>query len=390
MMQLISLFKGRGWSITFACTAADSAYSVNLEDYGIDSVKVQINDSGFDRFIQQLGPTVVMFDRFMLEEQFGWRVAELCPRAVRILDTEDLHCLRKERGEALRKGPPFKFVKLLSSDIAKREVAAIFRCDLSLVISEVEMELLQQFFKINSALLHYVPFMLDSIEESLSERLAFNQRQDFVTIGNFRHPPNRDAVQYLRHELWPLIHKKLPETKLRVYGSYSTPQIEQLHKPENGFYIKGRAENAKTVVEKARVCLAPLRFGAGLKGKLVEAMQCGTPSVTTDIGAEGLNGALDWCGFIANEPEDIAAAAVELYCNEPVWKEAQKNGFRIINRRFLKKQFGEDLLKRITTIQQRLDDHRRQNFTGSMLMHHTAASSKYMSKWIEEKHRQNR
>jgi glycosyltransferase involved in cell wall biosynthesis len=194
-----------------------------------------------------------------------------------------------------------------------------------------------------------------------------------------------DSVEFLRNEIWPEIRKQLPEAEMHVYGSYVNSRAEQMHDPENGFYIDGRADNAKEVISKAKVLLAPLRFGAGLKGKLVEAMQCGTPSVTTDIGAEGINGEFPWSGEVANNPRDFAAAAVKLYTNKSSWEKAQESGIRSINERFSKDMFGNRIIKRIKNIAGELKSHRLNNFTGQMLMHHTAASTKYMSRWIEEK-----
>ena len=97
MLQLISLFTDEGYSITFASPAQDSDFMVNLEGYGVDKISIALNCSSFDAFVKELNPTVVLFDRFMMEEQFGWRVAENCPNALRLLDTEDLHCLRLAR-----------------------------------------------------------------------------------------------------------------------------------------------------------------------------------------------------------------------------------------------------------------------------------------------------
>ena len=97
-----------------------------------------MNSSSFDEFICQLNPTIVVFDRFMIEEQFGWRVAENCPDAIRMLDAEDLHSLRNSRQLALKTNADFQLESLLENDIAKREIASILRCDISLIISSFE------------------------------------------------------------------------------------------------------------------------------------------------------------------------------------------------------------------------------------------------------------
>lgn len=389
MMQLISLFQSNGWKITFASSAAESEHMADLSAKSIDSVAVRINDSAFDEFLQKLQPTVVMFDRFMVEEQFGWRVAQYCPNALRVLDTEDLHSLRKTRQQAARKGEPFSKEDMLSEEIAMREIASIMRCDLSLIISEAEMQLLQDVFEVSPDLLHYLPFLLDPIDEAEHIGPAFQDRRHFITVGNFLHAPNRDAVHYLKKEIWPLIKDKLPDAELHIYGAYPTQDVQQLHKPSEGFLVKGRVGEVRPVVEQARVCLAPLRFGAGLKGKLVEAMQCGTPSVTTEIGAEGMPGELPWNGRIVNDPQKFTSAAVELYTSEHAWNKAMQNGAPIINQRFNIERFGAELIQEIKDKQQYLDNFRRQNFTGSMLMHHTMAASKYMSRWIEAKNKNN-
>lgn len=386
LLQLISLFQANGWKITVASAAADSDYAFDLESIGIDRKKIQINDSEFDTFIARLDPAVVLFDRFITEEQFGWRVAEQCPYTLRILDTEDLHGLRKSRYEAIKSGQPFKEEALLQSPIAMREIAAIYRSDLSLIISAFEYDLLKDFFNIDEQLLHYLPFLLSPIDQHTQQQWpAFNERSHFVMIGNFQHQPNWDAVLFLKQKVWPLIRDNLPTAEVHIYGAYPSQKVRALHQPTIGFHIKGRADDAAAVVRNARVCLAPLRFGAGLKGKLVEAMQCGTPSVTTKIGAEGINGSFDWSGLIANSPKEIATAASELYTNPTRWKKAQANGTVTINNRFDKNLFADCFIDVIDDLNSKLDEHRNQNFIGSMLRHHSMASTKYMSRWIEAK-----
>ncbi|HEU4497554.1 MAG TPA: glycosyltransferase family 4 protein, partial [Flavobacterium sp.] len=332
-------------------------------------------------------PTAVLFDRFMAEEQFGWRVAEQCPDAIRILDTEDLHCLRQARQLAARQQREFRNEDLFL-DIAKREVASILRCDLSLIISEFEIELLKAFFKIDSCLLYYLPLLTDHLAIDFDSSLpTFHERKDFVFIGNFLHEPNWDAVRYLKEIIWPLLSKRLPESRLLIYGAYPSQKVFQMHNEKERFHVLGRAGNAFETIKNAKVMLAPLRFGAGIKGKLLDAMQCGTPSVTTSIGAESMSGKLPWNGFISDEAADFAEKAALLYSDENLWRKAQQNGREIINGRYDKALFEDDFINAVVVLQNKLEIHRQHNFIGSILRHNTLNAVKYMSKWIEEKNK---
>ena len=384
MMQLITLFKKQGFAITFCSPAQDSDFMVDLADYDVDKVSVALNDPSFDTYIKELQPHVVVFDRFMIEEQFGWRVAEHCPEAIRILDTEDLHCLRLARQHAFKDKRTFEISEIVGEEVAKREIASILRSDLSLMVSEFEMQLLQSVFTIDPSLLLYLPLVVDSFDLN---SLSFDQRENFVFIGNFLHEPNWNAVQYLKESIWPIIRKQLPNAVLEIYGAYPSQKVFQLHNDKDGFLIKGRAESAKEVISKARVVLAPLRFGAGIKGKLLEAMQYGSPSVTTSIGAESMHADLDWNGSILDDPQQFADASVGLYQDEIFWKQSQQNGFTIIKQRYLKELFEEEFKTRLSLLLLNLEQHRRNNFLGQMLLHHTLQSTKYMSRWIEEKNR---
>jgi glycosyltransferase involved in cell wall biosynthesis len=387
MLQLIELFLKQGWKITFASAASDSEFMFDVTSLGVEKVAIAINDSGFDEFVKALNPTIVLFDRFMVEEQFGWRVAEQCPNALRVLDTIDLHSLRIARQKATKEQADFHLDDLYS-DTAKREIASILRCDISLLISEVEMELLQKHYKIDRSLLYYLPFLVDAIDqESIQSWLDFEERKDFIFIGNFLHEPNWNAVQYLKESIWPLIRKELSEASMQIYGAYPSQKVLQLHNPKERFLVLGRAKNAFDVVSKARVVLAPLRFGAGAKGKLIEAMQCGTPSVTTAIGAESMNGDLAWSGSIADDPEAIAKAAVVLNQDQNLWCQAQQNGVVIVNQRYERSLFENDFIAHLLSVKNNLAPHRNANFMGAILLHHTTASTKYMSRWIEAKNK---
>ena len=386
--QLIELFQDQGWEVTFASSAAKTDHMIGLESMGVETVSIKMNSSTFDDFIRDLNPSIVLFDRFVVEEQFGWRVAQNCPNAVRILDTEDLHFLRRARKKAANENRSCTKADLLSSEDAKREVASIYRSDLSLIISDFEEQLLKNTIGISSELLQHLPFFLDTVDESTKLSWpGYNERNHFMTIGNFRHAPNMDAVRFLKKDIWPLIRKQLPDSKLHIYGAYASQEAKQMHDPQDGFFIEGRAESALDVISEAKVMLAPLRFGAGLKGKLIEAMQSGTPSVTTEIGSEGIKGECEWSGIIADDLDAFTDAAVRLYNDEIVWNQAQEQGAHIINHRFAEINFGDIFIDRLRNIQSNLANHRQQNFTGQMLMHHTMASSKYMGRWIEAKNK---
>lgn len=386
MLQLIEAFQTQNWQITYVSTAAKSEFAYDISKLGISTNTIEINNPKFDDLLKKTQPTIVLFDRFMVEEQFGWRVAEIVPNALRILDTEDLHCLRKTREEAINKNKPFVKTDLLKSVIAKREIASILRSDISLIISKYEIEILKKLFKIDTELLQYIPFLLDKLkEETIKKTPTFKERADIYFVGNFLHNPNYDTVIYLKKEIWPKLSKELPKATLHIYGAYTTQKVNQLHNKKERFIINGRTEKLNKKIQNYKICLAPIRFGAGIKGKLIEAMQNGTPSITTKIGAEAMHKNYEWSGSIADNPTAIIKAAKELYTNEIIWNKAQQNGTTIINNCYNKKQYSQLLITKIINTQKEIKKHRLNNFIGALLQHHTLNSTKYLSKWIESK-----
>ena len=385
MLQLIDMFTSQGYHITFASSATSSDKSVDLQTLGVATEQIAINDASFDDFVTQLNPTLVLFDRFITEEQFAWRVSQSCPKTLKILDTEDLHFLRKARQQALKDAIDVKDANLFT-ETAKREIASILRCDLSLIISEFEMELLTGTFAVSKELLYYLPFMVTEFVDSDSFP-GFKQRANFMTIGNLLHGPNIDSVLYLKKEIWPLIKKQLPEAQLYIYGNYAPQHILELHNQKQGFYIMGWADCAATVMQKARVCLAPLRFGAGLKGKLLDAMLNGTPGVTTSIGAEGMYPDTINPDCIADTPEDFAKLCVAIYTDKTKWEQNAQRGIEIIKARYNGKAIAKEFMSHLGDLTTRLALHRQANFIGQILQHQSLQASKYLSKWIEEKNK---
>lgn len=389
MLQLIKVFQISGYRVVFASAALNNEFNIDLSKINVSTAAIELNAESFDVFIKNLNPVIVLFDRFITEEQFGWRVTAHCPEAMKILDSEDLHCLRYTRAANLKKGIPFEIENLFVEDWTKREIASILRCDLTLIIAEYEMEILTQNFKVDNRILHYIPLLFDGNELKADDDVFdFTKRKDFVFIGNFWHEPNWDAVLYLKKTIWPLIRKKLPEANIKIYGAYPSQKVFDLHNKKEGFLIEGRAEVAQYVISEARVLLAPLRFGAGIKGKLLEAMLYGTPSVTTSIGAESINGTLAWSGFISDDPQEFASNAIFLYENEAFWKQSQDYGNVILKSRFCWNNFETLFVSMLGNILQDIEKHRKLNFYGSMLMHHSMRSSEYLARWIQEKNKQ--
>ena len=174
---------------------------------------------------------------------------------------------------------------------------------------------------------------------------------------------------------------------MHIFGAYVPQEILQMHNSNEGFLVHGRAISARAEIEKARVLLAPLNFGAGLKGKFTDAMQVGTPTVTTTTGAEGMTSGLNWNGKIEDSSQAFAHAAVEMYTDKDLWKEASDNGFRILKHEFslpVHEHRFKEILQELT---EKLLEHRASNFTGQMLHHHTLNSTKYLSKYIEAKNK---
>jgi len=362
------------WQIHFACAAQRGAHALDLKALGVSTHIIAVNDSTFDSWIKSLAPDVVIFDRFMIEEQFGWRVAQHCPEALRVLDTSDLHCLRVAREHSLNSGKSLD----LKNETALREIAAIYRSDLTLMISEFEMEILRNEFAIADELLAYWPFAI-SLKEPTPD---FDVREHFILIGSFLHPPNLDAARWCKQAIWPKIRDALPEAELHCYGSYGERYAAELHAPKDGFYFKGRADDAQQTMAQYRINLAPLRYGAGLKGKVFDGFQTGTPTVMTPIAAEGICPDKGWSH---EEADAFAASAVDLYRDSKTWHARQVEELALCQVRFGLEHWQPRLLQSIRVALGERDQQRQQNFIGQMLRHHQHRSTEFMSRWIEAK-----
>ncbi|GLS26735.1 glycosyltransferase family 4 protein [Marinibactrum halimedae] len=389
VLSILDVLKESCEELWFVSSAQPGERAADLSSLGIHSRTITLNCSSFDDFLLDVKPDVVMFDRFMMEEQYGWRVQKNCPDALRILDTEDLQCLRGARQSAYKQQRDVR-PEDYRSDLVLRELASIYRSDLSLMISEAEIRFLHTEFQVPDYLLHYFPLLVsdDRLQQVQTTLTPFEARSGFCCIGNFRHAPNWDSVLWLR-ELWPEIRRCLPTAELSVYGAYLPPKAKALDNAKIGFHVKGWVPDAYAAVSQARVCLAPLRFGAGLKGKMIDAMCAGTPIVTTTIGAEGFlaEGEFDWPGVVVDDPSGLVDAAVALYQQPERWKVAQQCGVNLLSERFQEGWHQQALQQAIREAEQEKRRRRLKNIVGAMLRHHHQASTQYLSQWIEAKTR---
>jgi glycosyltransferase involved in cell wall biosynthesis len=157
-------------------------------------------------------------------------------------------------------------------------------------------------------------------------------RKDLFFIGGFEHQPNVDAVQWFVSEILPAVRRELPEVAFRVVGSRPTDEVKKLGSP--GVQVAGFVADPEPFFARSRVFVSPLRYGAGMKGKIGQAMAFGLPVVTTSVGAEGMRLADGETALVADDPASFAAAVVRLYRDDQLWRRLSENGRSHIERHF--------------------------------------------------------
>lgn len=380
MLQIINFFISEGYEVVLGSCAAPSIYSAELEKWGVETTMLRLNSDTFNEHLKWWQPKIVLFDRFMTEEQFSWRVKETLPNAIRILNQEDLHSLRIYREICFNNNSKFSISTYYQQDTTQRELASVFRSDLVLCISPEEMEMQRQ-MGVPSDLLQYWPFVNNVIITQKSYPNWAN-RKHFIFYGNGKHAPNINAILYLKQKIWPEIKKQLPQAELHIYGAYLPQKIRDLHNAKEGFIINGWIEDLDTILSQYRVLLAPLHFGAGLKGKLYAAFQNGLPSVTTTLGFEGYPTTNNLPLIIQDGFNEQIQAAVSLYTQEILWTQIHQNAISYGAQLFDSERIKTDFKNKLSILMNSLNKKRSNNFIGLMLWHQTLTASKYMGKWI--------
>lgn len=350
-VEYLKIFKELGYSITFLSDNLRfySPYTQAMEKMGIECAYVPFVQDINDFYKKRGGDfDLVMIYRVDVALRHIPFVREHCSQAKIIFNTVDLHFLRLQR-EAELKNSSELFSRAL--EVKAMELKAIKDSDASIVLNTREVELLKE--EMPEAKVEFVP-----IGQEVKGLLApYPELKDFVFIGGFAHPPNVDAVQYLAQEIWPLVRKELPDAKMVIVGSAVTDEVKKC--AGNGIEIKGFVKDIEEVFRTYRVTIAPLRYGAGMKGKVVSSMCYGIPGVITPIAAEGIGAENGEQLVIADTAEDFAAGMISLYTNTDMWNAMSQSGLEHARQHLscdTVRRKLEGLLSSIVTIQDfRLD-----------------------------------
>jgi glycosyltransferase involved in cell wall biosynthesis len=247
----------------------------------------------------------------------------MCPRAKVIFNTVDLHYLREERRASTQTGIPRSSA---ARRMKQQELEVVRRADTTIVISPIERELLAK--EVPAARLHVIPLL----REIPGRGPGYKGRRGILFIGGFRHPPNTDAILWFCAQIWPIVRRRLPGIELSIVGSY--PSAEVLGLKGNGVEVLGYVEDIEPLFAQVRLTIAPLRYGAGLKGKVVTSLGYGVPCVATPTAAEGLELENGQGIRVAAEPDTFAAAIVQLYEAADEWDRYSLAGLRAVTERF--------------------------------------------------------
>jgi len=245
-------------------------------------------------------------------------VRSYCPKAKIIFHTVDLHYLRMEREADLKDD---EILQREARKMKENEFLAIQSCDLTTVVSSKEQELLE--FELPNQKIRHLPYSRSIIGTDCK----FSNRKDIFFIGGYQHPPNVDAVEFFIMEIMPLLRVALPKVKFYAAGSNTPEHLNKLACDDVIFL--GFVEDLKEWMDKVKLTVAPLRFGAGIKGKIGSALTYGVPTVATSLAIEGMSLIDGRHILIGDTPIDIANHIVKLYTNEHLWYSIQSQGFEI-------------------------------------------------------------
>jgi len=318
MSQILKLLHRLGHRVTFVPDnlAKIDPYRCELQKRGIEVVHYPYVARVRDYLISRGSEfDVVMLSRCKFAHKHMADVRLYAPQAHIIFDTVDLHFVR-EAGEARVTGDPEMQQK--ASDTERLESELIDQSDETWTVSTSEQRLLQRKWPEKSIQ------VISNIVDVPGSITPFTLRRDWLFIGSFQHTPNVDAVLFFVQSIYPLVRAHLPEAKFYIIGDKAPPEVIAL--ASDNIVVTGLQRDAAPFFDSVKLSVAPLRFGAGVKGKINQSMAFGVPVVATSVAVDGTELRDREEILVADEPEDFAQALIELYESEDLWNRLSDNG----------------------------------------------------------------
>lgn len=321
----IRIFIDSGFNITFIPEGNllyASQYTSNLQDLGVTCL-YQPEVKSVNAWLRAHGDTytLVILFRAPIAIRHLSDIRRFCPQAKVIFSTLDLQFLRESRKNALKTADSQPF----QGWVYKAELDAIQRADAVIVISDVEKAILHT---LDPELLVFTVPLIREIPGRGSN--SFSARKGVLFIGNYQHPPNLDGLIYFIKTIWPSIRAAQPDIELYVVGSYMPELIREY--ADQGIRPIGYLEDLQPIMNQTRVAIAPLQYGAGLKGKVATYLGYGVPTVITPPAAEGMNLTHGEDTLITDDPAKFAAYVLQLYADQDLWQRLSDNGLSRISR----------------------------------------------------------
>ncbi|MGF6493616.1 glycosyltransferase involved in cell wall biosynthesis [Luteibacter sp. 621] len=322
LSQIFTLLNSDGWQVDFLADDADAS-SADAARLGTLGVRV-IREPAL-RWLAREGAALdaVMLCRLPVADQYIDVVRRFAPQARAVFDTVDLHFIREQRAAELTGNPALMRQARRSRD---RELAMVARCDITLVVSDEERDVLAREAPESKVAL------LSNIHDAHGRRRGFVGRHGMLFVGGFGHPPNEDAVRWFIADVLPRVRSAVPHMRLHVVGDIDA--IARRAIESDAVLVHGRVADLAPLHEQTLVSIAPLRFGAGVKGKVNQAMSHGLPVVLTTIAAEGMHLRDGVDALVADTPEAFAAAIVRLSSDERIWTAMSDASVENVRRHF--------------------------------------------------------
>jgi glycosyltransferase involved in cell wall biosynthesis len=326
--------------ITFICARTEMIdyHADSLQQIGIEVLTGPLHARAN---LRALGDTIqaVIVERPEIGVFYVPLLRALLPGTPIIYDSVDLHFLRLWRSAQLDENDDSlkaaRRYALIESELTRLADAAI-------AITRDEKEILEHM--VPGARIEVIP----NIHDVESVSVPFAERKGLLFIANFNHPPNIDSLRYLLDAIWPSIRSAMPESALTVVGQGVEGSDLSVPLPQ-GVDIVGWVRDIEPLIDHARVLVAPLRYGAGMKGKITQSMSRGLPVVTTSMGVEGMDVVSGRDLYVGDSPEDFAQAVVRLYQDERAWEEISRTSRTFIERTCSPQRAGEAFRSLLST-----------------------------------------